>query len=296
MSQSHNPADTQALLQSMLQRLKLQPGREGQAYLHTPVPHTAAPTGEQDGERGASNLQNVNNGPVNGFGAHGVPSNELGISAADSNSALKGEEIQQSGPGGEVNRGHISSPTQRDDTDGDTGENKVVGQSTRPGVTLSGTEQLFPAKSLKDADITSFERSDGERASFGSAAVTTHKDAVPSVGQNQDQNARSFAPKSYVWSMKTSGANLDAGSQGDKVFHMGNGGFGDLAQSKDMQIVPANSSFRRKPRSSENRTRRWTQKIKEKWRERPGSFGKKGKEEQSEEQKSEQGNKVSSAF
>ncbi|KAM8733277.1 uncharacterized protein AB9X84_025078 [Acanthopagrus schlegelii] len=276
MSQSRNPTDSQALLQSMLQRLKLQPGREGQAYLHTPVPSTPAPTGEQDGERGASSLQNVNNSPVNGFGSHAVTA-----FAVDSNSALKGEEIQQSGPGGEVNKGHISSPTQRDDTGGDMSENKVVGQSTRPGVTPTGTEQLFPAKSLKDADITSFERSDGERVSFGSAAVTTHRDAV---GQTQDQNARGFIPKSYVWSMKTSELSLDTGSQGDKVFHIGNGGFGGLAQSKDMQIVPANSSFRRKQRSSENKTRRWTQKIKEKWRERPGSFGKKGKEEQREEQ------------
>ncbi|XP_073343050.1 uncharacterized protein [Pagrus major] len=292
MSQSRNPTDSQALLQSMLQRLKLQPGREGQAYLHPPVPNTPAPTWGQDGERGASNLQNVNNSRVNGFGSHGVPSNESGISAADSNFALKGVEIQQSGPGGEVDRGLISSPTQKDNTDGDMGENRVVGQSTQPGITPTGTEQLFPAKSLKDADITSFERSDGERVSFGSSAVTTHKNAVTSVGQNQYQN-QSFTPKSYVWSMKTSEANLDTGSQENKVFHVGNGGFGASAQSKDMQIVPANSSFRRKQRSSENKTRRWTQKIKERWRDRPGSFGKKEKEEQREEQKSEQGNKIS---
>lgn len=306
MAQSGNPTDTQALLQSMLQRLKLQSGREGHAYLHTPVPITAASTWGQGGERGASDLQKVSNSPVNGFEfcANGIPSKEFGISAADSNCGLKGGVIKQPGFSSGVDRGLISFPHQRDNTDGGTGENRVLGQATQPGITPTGTGQLFPAKSL-NADITSFERTVRERVSFLSSAMTRHtpnnKDAATSMGQNQDHD-QGFTPKVYVWSSKPSEANLDTGSQEDKVFHMGNGGFGALAQSKDMQIVltdqqSTNSSSRRKHRSSENKTRRWTQKIKERWRDRPGSFGKKGKEEeQREDQKREQGIKVSSAM
>ena len=102
MSQSQNPKDTQALLQSMLQRLKLQPGREGQAYLPAP----AASTWGQDVERGASNVQNVNNSPVNGF--NGISSKEFAA-----NFGLKGGETQQPGH----DRGVISVPSQRDNID-----------------------------------------------------------------------------------------------------------------------------------------------------------------------------------
>ncbi|XP_040903433.1 uncharacterized protein zgc:113229 [Toxotes jaculatrix] len=282
MSQSHNPTDTQSLLQSMLQRLKLQSGREGQPFLHSPVP--AANTWKQDGEREAANLQRVNNSPANGFefGTNGSPSKKFGISAADSNFGLKGREIQQPGLDSGINRGLISFPSQKDDIDNNTGENRVLEQAPSPRITPTGTGQLFPAKALKDADLTSFERTDGERVSFGSSAMTRHipgnEDTVPSPGQNQG-----FTPKVYTWSLKSTDANLDTGSQDNKVLPMENGGFGDLAQSKDMQFFATSqnttsSGSRRKQRPSENKTRRWTQKLKERWLERSGSFGKKGKE------------------
>lgn len=301
MSQPRNSPDTQALLQSMLQRLKLQPGREGQTYLHTP-----ASTWGQGGERGAFNHQKVNSSPVNGFefGTNGVPSKEFGISAADSDHLKGGEiqEIQRPGHGCQVDRDSlVSFPTQKDNIDGDTGENGVSGQATQPGVTPTGTGQLlFPAKSLKDADITSSERTDGERLSFGSPAMTRHAPAATSTGQNQDQDQdQGFRPKVYMWSVKPADATQ---SQENKVLHMGNGGFGASAQSKDVQIVltdqnTTNSDSRRKQRQTENKTRRWTQKIKERWKDRPGSFGKKGKEGGGGvDQKSEQGTEVSSAF
>lgn len=287
MSQSHNPTDTQVLLQSMLQRLKIQPGSDTQVCLNTPVPITAASTWGQDGERGASNLQKLNNSPVNGFefNTNSIPPKEFRISAADGNSGLKGGEIQQPGLSCEVDRGLISFPTQKGNIDSDIGENRVLGQATQPGITPTGTGQLFPAKSLK------------ERVS---ATMTSNKDAARSMGQNQDQD-QGFTPKVYVWSSKPTNANVDTGSQEHKVFHMENGGFGALAQSKDTLIVPTdqnttNGGSRRKQRSSENKTRRWTQKIKERWRDRPGSFGKKAKEEQREEQQSEKGTEVSHAF
>ncbi|XP_070692382.1 uncharacterized protein [Pempheris klunzingeri] len=274
MSQPHNPPDTQALLQSMLQRLKLQPGREGHAYLHTPVPITAE----------ISNLQKPNNSHVNGFefGANGVPSKEFGISAADSNFGLKG---------GKVGRDSLTSfPTQKDNIDGDTGENRVLGQASQPGITPTGTGQLFPAKSLKDADITSFEGTDGEMLSFGSSAMTGHistnTDAVTSMGQNHNQyQKQGFRPKVYTWSLKPTDVNVETvSSVSSQVLQMGNGGYGALEQSKDIQIIQTdqkttNSLSRRKQRPSENKTRRWTQKIKERWKDRSGSFGRKGREE-----------------
>lgn len=296
MSQPRNPADSQALLQSMLQRLKLQTGQDGQ--VHTPVHTTGASTWRQAGERGACDVRKMNNSPVNGFGANGVPSKEFGISAGDRNLGIKGGEVQQLAHGRAVHRGVISSPTQKDNIDGDTGENRTMG---RPAVTPTGTEQLFPARLLKDADVTSFERTDGERSSFGTFAMTkqtaSNKEAVTGTGQNQDQG---FSPRVYTWALKPTDVSLDIRGQEGQVPHLGNGGFGALAESKDMQIVPTgqkttNSSSRRKQRSSENKTaRRWTQKIKERWRDRQGSFGKKGKEEEGREDKeSEQGTEIS---
>ncbi|XP_039975757.1 uncharacterized protein zgc:113229 isoform X2 [Xiphias gladius] len=299
MSQSHNPTDSQGLLQSMLQRLKLQSGREGQPFLHTSVPITSVSTPEQDGERGTSNLQKVKNIPVNGFelSTNGIPSKESGISAADSNFGLKTEEIQQPGHVCEMDRGLISFPSQEDNTDNDTCENRVFGQATSPGITPVKTGQLFPAKSLKDADITSFERTDGDRVSFGSSAMTRHipgnNNSVPSLGQNQVQY-QGFTPRVYMWSVNATDANLDTGSRENKMLHEGNGGFGALAQSKDVQFPAGsqkttNSSSRRKQRSSENKMR-WTQKIKARWLDRSGSFDKKGKEGGGRvDQKSEQG-------
>ncbi|XP_068570978.1 uncharacterized protein zgc:113229 [Cebidichthys violaceus] len=296
MSQSHDPKDNQALLQSMLQRLKLQPGKEAQAYLHTPVPTTAA--WGQNGERGASNLQRVNSSPVNGFefGTNGIPSKQFGISAAESNFGLRSGEIQPPGHGCEVDRGPISSPSQKDNIDADTGEERVLGQATQPGITPTGTGQLFPAESLKDADITSFERTDGARGSSGGSAMTGHipsnNDGVTSTGQNQDQD-QSFTPKVYTWALKPKDANLATEIQENEALHMGNGGFEALAKNKDMQIVATDSGSRRKHLSSEKKTRRWTQKIKERWRDRPGSFGNKGKKEGTVHQKSEQGLQIS---
>ncbi|XP_008281845.1 dentin sialophosphoprotein [Stegastes partitus] len=268
MSQPHNPTDPQALVQSMLQRLKLQPGREGQAHLHSPAPVTTA-------ESGASNLQKVSNDFK--FGTNGIPSKEFGNSAADSKFGFKGGKIQQPDHGSEVDRGLISFHSQKDNTDGED----RVGQATQPGITPTGTGQLFPTKSLKDADITSFERTDGERVSFGSSATTAqtpqNTDTVSSIGQNQKPD-QGFTPRVYAWSLK----RTDSGSEENQVVHMGNGGSAGLTQ--DAQAVlssqnTTNSDSRRKQRSSENKTRRWTQKIKERWRDRPGSFGKKGKEE-----------------
>ncbi|KAG7230367.1 hypothetical protein INR49_024472 [Caranx melampygus] len=272
MSQSHNPTDSQVLLQSMLQRLKLQSEREGQSFLHTPVPTTAASTLKEGGGTGASNLQRVNNNPANGFefGTNGIRSRQFGISGANSNFGLRGGNVQQPGH----DRGLVSFPSQKDNTHSNTGENRVWVQATSPGITSTGTGQLFPAKSLKNADTTSFERTDRESVSFVSSPQTRHipdnKDAVTRLGQNQVQD-QSFKPKVYVWSPTPTDANPGTESQENKVLLMGNGQ--SLEQSKDIQFAAnsqstTRSSLRRNQRSSEKKTRRWTQKLKERWLDR----------------------------
>ncbi|XP_022045276.1 uncharacterized protein zgc:113229 [Acanthochromis polyacanthus] len=281
MSQPHNSTDTQALVQSMLQRLKLQPGRENQSYLYSHAAITAASTQRQNGQSGAFSLQKGSSDFK--FAANGIPSKEFGISAAD---GFKGGKIQRPDHGNEANSAPIFFNSQKDNSDG---ENRV-GQVTQPGITPTGTGQLFPTKSLKDADITSFEATDRDRAHFGSSGMTVHTpqntDTVSSMGQSQKQD-QSFTPRVYVWSLKSP----ETEAEGNQVFHMGNGGLAGLTQ--DAQST-TNSTLRRKQRSSENKTRRWTQKIKERWRDRPGSFGKKGKEEGgTAEQKNEQSTETS---
>ncbi|KAM9850156.1 uncharacterized protein ACBR49_007377 isoform 2-T2 [Aulostomus maculatus] len=269
MSQSDNPRDSQALLQSMLQRLKLQPGRERQACLHTDGP-TATMWGK-DGASGASELHKLNS-----ISTNGVPS------AVDGSFGHKEGEKLQPVHSGDQDSGHISFPSQKDNSDTDRGEKTVS------GISLMGTGQLFPVELQNNADSPSSERTDREiqEATGSLRNIVGYKDTA--IGQDQDQN-QGFRPRIYEWSLKTT--DPDTEGQEKKVLHVGNGG--SLAQTKDMQMVPmsqntASNMFRRKQRSSENKTRRWTQKIKERWMDRRGSLSKKVKEEDRLEQTNEQ--------
>ena len=300
MSQSHQPTDTQAVLQSMLQRLKLQSGREGQTFAQSPVAIAAASTSGQEWETRVSNLQEVNKSPVNVLSVNGFASKEFRITAGpgSSNFGFKGGGIQQLGPHCEVGGHPGSFLFPKVHTDGDTGERFVLGQATWPGVIPAGAGQVFPAKSPKDADLTSFEGTTGEMESFGGSSMKSHipsdTDSFSSMRPNQNQ-VQGFTPKVYVWSMKNSEA--DTVGQENKGVHMGNGESGDLEQSKDIQIFSNTTNSRRKQRSSENRTKRWTQKIKERWKDRQGSFGKKGKEDGGiADQRIEQATQVSSVL
>lgn len=299
MSQSPDSTDTQALLQSMLQRLKIQQGRDGQTTSHTPT--TTASTWGQVAERGVSGLHNLNNSPVNGFDrdANSISSEELGISEVDHNSRpqLKGGVIQKTTLNSEVGKSLISVPTKKDSADGDTGHNRGVEKATQARITPFAPAQQFPAKSHKDINVMPSEKPSVERFCFDTVAMSSNTDVLRRTEENQYQD---FTPKDDAWSLKPTSADVDTGSQQHKVLFVENGGFGALAQSKDTYIVstdqsPINSSFRRKQTSSEKKTRRWTQKIKEKWKDRPGSFGKK-QNEQRKEQQSEQGSEVSNVF
>lgn len=272
MSQSPNPADSHALLQSMLQKLRLQSEREGQGHRHTLGPENSSP------------------------GTNGIPSNKVRSPAADSNFSFKFGQLQQPGHGGGVDRGFISFPSQKDNSDGDTGDSRVMGQATQPAITPTVTGQLFPTTSLKDA---SFERTDTEKWSFGNSAMKRsmppNAHAAQSMGVNENQE-QGFKPKAYLWAVK----NTDsfAGGQDNEALNVGNGGFGAMAENKDSQVATdsqktTNSSVRRKQRSSENKTRRWTQRLKDRWKDRQG---KKGKEEEGGsigDQKSEEGPEIS---
>lgn len=235
MSQSHQPTDSQALLQSMLQRLKLQPGKDGQTQLQTPA---AAFTVEQD-RRGGPNHQEVDDKPVNVFGFEKVPA---------------GSFTQQPAPGCEVGKGWTSFPSQNVNSDGDTGGSSVL-----------GTWKPFPTGTSKD---------------FKTNHVPPNTDVVPGVSQVQ-----SFTPR---WS------HPDTAREEGRVFHEGNGGIGGLKDSPDVQIFSGNQVTTTnivKKRPSENKTRRWTQRIKERWTEK---HSKKGREdEEAADQRMQQGAQVS---
>ncbi|KAF7657429.1 hypothetical protein LDENG_00027140 [Lucifuga dentata] len=312
MSQSQSSTtDTQVLLQSMLQRLKLQPGREGEAYLHPPVPQTAASESGHDGERRGYDFQafgGENSIHVNGFvpaeqergelGSNGIPlkvhqmrkwdsRGEFGIPEWDSGFgpaafSFKGRERQrQSGHDYKMKKSPISFFSPKDNIKRGMNKSRVSGQDTPTGA------GLIPVKAFKDDDVTSFQRTkdeiQGERGSHSSSTIIpSGKDTVtPAVGQSEDHD-QGFKPRVYAWSLKTKEATiLDTDN--------GNGGLEAWANSKDTQIgldvisqeKTENNPLRRKDkfRLSDNKARRWTQKLKERWRERPGSFIKKAKKE-----------------
>lgn len=287
MSQSHTSKDSQALLQSMLQRLKLKPEAERQAGLHT----DEAPTCGKDGARGDADLQKHNNSPTNGYES-GISTKSFEISPVDSISGLKDSERLQPIHGFELHSSPISFPPKKDNSNSYRGENKV----TFPVIALTGTGQPLPVRSRQNVEITSFKRTNGE-IQVGTENfdyIAGNKNPDTSMGQNQ---VLKFRPKAYEYSLKTT--DCDKESQDNKVF-VGNGGTGALYE--DIHAVPSSqttantstSTARRRQRSPENKTRRWTQKIKERWMESPGSLVKKIKKEKGrQEDRNEQGNEVS---
>lgn len=258
MSQPQSSTDSNVLLQSMLQRLMIQQERGTQASPHTALPAGAAsPTGRV-GEAGATSFQNVS--PVNGFGLYN------GTSPKDLRTFGIGRKF--------------SSPS------ADGGTRGLLGQTIQAGLSPAAT-----AGSLKDAGVTSL---DGATAEVVSSTVRTSQ-AEQSLGQVPYVV---FTPKVYSWSQKPTHERNGAGGLEHKVQVVEHKGYEGFAQGKDSHSVltnqnSTNSLPRRNQRPSGNRARRWTQKIKEKWRDRPGSFGKKAKEEPEEQQQTEQRTTVS---
>lgn len=265
MSQPQSSTDTNVLLQSMLQRLRIQQERCTQAFSHTALPAGAASSTGLEGETGTTSFQNVGSSPVNGFGLY---------------NSTSPEDLRMLGVGKNLLYSNLKYSTDHCASDKDG-----FGQVLKPGMSPTGT-----AGSLKDAGVTSLDEATTERVS---RTVRTSI-AGQSLGQIQDQV---FTPKIYSWSLKpTSERN---GTRGlEDIVPVRNEGFDGLAHDKDSHPLLTNqnstsSPSRRNKRPSGNRARKWTQKIKEKWRDRPGSFGKKVKEELRAQQQTEQRTTVS---
>lgn len=281
MSQSPNSTDTQVLLQSMLQRLKIQQGKDSEAQEQVHVPNLGVSTCGEERVAEASSKEKLNNGPIDGyeFGSNGIPSKEFRISETDQSFSLKGEVVQKPVLNWEVDKDHISFLIQKDNCDDGTGQNKVVGQETQPEIPPAETGQLFPVKLSQDANVTSY-RSNMETVNIGTEWI-----------QNQG-----FEPKVFAWS---SSPKHVAGSPRYRVLPVENGEFGTFTPSQNPHMTATDvdierAGFSRKQQSIGNKTRRWTQKIKARWKDRPGSFGKKQKEEQREAQQIGQRAEVSS--
>ncbi|KAF7228233.1 uncharacterized protein zgc:113229 [Nothobranchius furzeri] len=268
MSQSK---DSQALLQSMLQKLKLQSGRDGHMYGPAPVPDAAACTLGLDKLTGAPNLQVVDNNPVNVFGCKNTPSKDLTNPTANSK--------QQSEPGDKVD-GSLTSFSSRKVT---TGESRVLGP-----VAQSGFVPPLPPKTTKNGNFVFFKRADSERGRFSSSALANHAPlhANTALGMSPNQSqVQDFTP---TWFPPHS-----AGEK-HKVLHQENEGIGSLRLSDDLQIFSSNqATIRKNQRPSENKTRRWTQRIKERWKDK---YRKKDKEDGGTvTQRTEQGAQISAS-
>ncbi|XP_077434471.1 uncharacterized protein LOC144059343 [Vanacampus margaritifer] len=256
MSELSNPPDSQALLQSMLERLKLQPGRERHAHAHAGEPLPPAPKWGRDGVESIENHKKQQDELTNGY-VYGVPAKGFGVSLADSTFNPKDGERSQSGHGCEHYKGHFFFSPQKDNNH--MGVNLVSENVTLPQISNASTGQ-HSAKALP-----SLERAD---------AGVQRDD----ISGNNDQH-HEFKHNVNDWSWGSTDFTVD--NQRNKSFHDENGGFGDLSKWRDMQMVPhKDSMIKRKQRSSENKARRWTEKLKERWLERPG---KKGKDESKED-------------
>lgn len=274
MSQSPHSPDTQALLQSMLQRLRIQQGKDSETQRQFRVPNSAASACAEEAATEASSVQKRNTGPVDGYecGANRIHSKELRISETDRCTGLKGEVVQKTVLNWEVDKDQILFPAQNGNNVGGTGKNTVAGQNTQPRIPHAETGQPFPATLSKDGDITSY-RSNVGTVNFGSMTVS-----IP----EQTQSSQGFQPKVFAWSSKPT---YVIGSPRYRVLPVENGEFGTSTPSKDTHGTATDQhtergGLGRKQQSMEKKPRRWTQKIKERWKDRPGSFSKKQKEEQ----------------
>lgn len=269
MSQSPNSTDTQAVLQSMLQRLKIQQGKDSATQQHTHLPVSTVSTCAE-GVSEASSVQKLNNGPVGGleFGSNGIPSRLLRISKTEQSLSLKDEVAQKPVLNSEVDKGHISFPVHKDQSDGGTSPNRVMGQDTQLRIPPAETGQLVPAELPKDGNVTS-NKVDVQTVNIRGVTVS-------STEQTWNQG---FQPKVFAWSSSPTHA---AGTPQYRVLPLENGEF---SPSTDTHTTATNldndgGGFSRNQQSSRNKTRRWTQRIKARWKDRRESFGKKHKEEQ----------------
>lgn len=240
MSQPQSSADTNVLLQSMLQRLRIQQERGTQAF--SAIPAGAASSTGLEGETDTTRFQNVGGSPVNGFGFYnGSTPKDVGTFGVGEN---------------------LLSSNLKYSTDHSASDRDGFGKGIKPGMSPAST-----AGSLKESGGTLWD---------GATPVKTSD-----AGQSQDQV---FTPKVFSWSLNSTDERNGTGGPED-VAPVRTDGSEGLVHDKDSYPLFTNqnstsSPVRRNQRPMGNRARKWTQKLKERWRDRPGSFGKKAKEEE----------------
>lgn len=367
MSQSCGSSrETQALVQSMLQRLKLQSGTEihggswpASAATATATRHEWHQARDRDphqqtngkGQNGSALVDSLGMGTdgdiIEGLSddhgqevrswvfrdEFGTPAQDSGVDHTATGAMVNGEQGLVNGPILD-NRKAISSPLNSPKSfpspsckDNTVGNNVDMGQTITSSA-VSG--HLFPVNTQKDAEGTSCARTNDkmEGGMEGKSIIEENfiHDAMHDVmhgvvtdncnihsslagnstsasqkpnNSNPETTAESgacgspsFSPRVYTWSLK----GPITGIEEIPIAHTGNEDSGALAQSHDVKIeskMPnSTSASRRRNRGFGNKTKRWTQKIKEKIKERGGSLKKK-KEEEIEEVKVEEEGKIS---
>ncbi|XP_057707114.1 uncharacterized protein zgc:113229 isoform X2 [Corythoichthys intestinalis] len=239
--------DSQALLQSMLERLRLQPERERNAYEHTGEALTLAPIWGSDGVGSLPNQEIETDVLTNGYAIDG-PAKTFGVpSSVDRSFSPKDVERLQPVHDFQQYRGHFFFPPAKDNshmTVNLASENATTGQD------LSG-------KSLH------YSRGTG---------TGSQKDKISEYKESD----HGFKHNVHNWSWGS--PDFTTNNEGNHSFHVGNGGFENLSKWKGMQMIPEKMT-KRKQRFSENKAKRWTQKLKERWIERSSKKGKDGSKE-----------------
>lgn len=365
MSQSRRSSrETQALVQSMLQRLKLQSGTEVQGG---PWPACATATATRHEWRQARDRdphQQTNGKGQNGFGSalvdslgmgtdgdimeeglsddhghevkscvfrdeFGTPAQDSGVDHTATRPMVNGEQDLVNGPILDKRKA-ISSPL--NSFPSPSCKDNTVGNNVNTGQTITSSVarwRLFPVNTQKDAEGTSCPRTNDKMeggmegksineenfihdamhdvvhgvvtdncnihsslAGNSTSASQNPNNSNPETAESGACGSPSFSPRVYTWSIK----GPITGIEEIPIAHTGNEDSGALAQRHDVKIESkmANSTTasRHRNRGFGNKTKRWTQKIKEKFKERGGSL-KKNKEEEIEEGKVEEEGKVS---
>ncbi|XP_077465004.1 uncharacterized protein LOC144082061 [Stigmatopora argus] len=193
--------DSQALLQSMLERLKLQPGRERLVY-ESP---------RQEIEKDVLTNGYVLDDPAKRPQAPFLAAGEFSPKVVEGFKPV--HDIGQY-------RGHFSFP-------------KVDSHTTVVAPLEHSTNHSEGTDTLPKKDMIS--------------------------GKQESESGFKLNDQDWYWGSSRFSENHS--------FHVGNG-FENMSKWKDMQTVPQKSSTKRKPRFSESKAKRWTQKLKERWVER----------------------------
>eukprot|EP00063_Salmo_salar_P080195 XP_014055030.1 PREDICTED: uncharacterized protein LOC106604669 [Salmo salar] len=290
MSQPSPSVDTQTLLQSMLQRLRLQPGSETQHGRQDQAPHGPTTAAQGQGEDGGRPWANVI-----GDGALVSPADdvraaqgkggcekareremrrldsreEFGIPVWDCNFGGssrkgKGEEGRKQPTGSlpKLDRGQmVSSPSAAQgspilapsqdagsvigDPGGSVGALPTVMTFTG---TQTGNEGHIDASPLSNSSLSS--KTKGAQNHDRSVLMTSNSDFIP----------------------------FDTGTQMERWWTLGNGGSEVPGHGDVMKIISPGQGVAENISSTKS-MKRFTQRIKEKWRDRQGSLGKKRKAE-----------------